>query len=50
MTTDLMLIANLLGAFAFALSGAVAATRHRLDLFGVLVRSFAAANSGRHRA
>jgi len=46
MTTDPMLIANLLGTFVFALSGAVAATRHRLDLFGVLVLSFAAANSG----
>lgn len=41
-----MLIANLIGTFVFALSGAVAATRHRLDLFGVLVLSFAAANSG----
>lgn len=42
----MLLIANLVGTFVFALSGAVAATRHRLDLFGVLVLSFAAANSG----
>lgn len=41
-----LLIANLAGTFVFALSGALAATRHRLDLFGVLVLAFAAANSG----
>ena len=34
------------GTFVFALSGAVAGIRHRLDLFGVLVLSFAAGNSG----
>jgi uncharacterized membrane protein YeiH len=34
------------GTFVFALSGATAAVRHRLDLFGVLVLSFAAGNSG----
>lgn len=34
------------GTFVFALSGAVAAVRYRLDLFGVLVLSFAAGNSG----
>ena len=33
-------------AGTFALSGAAAAVRRRLDLFGVLVLSFAAANSG----
>lgn len=42
----ILLIANLAGAFVFALSGALAATRRRLDLFGVLVLSFAAANAG----
>lgn len=41
-----LLIANLAGTFVFALSGALAATRRQLDLFGVLVLSFAAANSG----
>jgi uncharacterized membrane protein YeiH len=34
------------GTFVFALSGAVAGIKHRLDLFGVLVLSFAAGNSG----
>jgi len=34
------------GTFVFALSGATAGVRHRLDLFGVLVLSFAAGNSG----
>lgn len=45
-TTELLLIADLIGTFVFALSGAMAATRRRLDLFGVLVLSFAAATSG----
>lgn len=34
------------GTFVFALSGAAAGIRHRLDLFGVLVLSFVAANFG----
>ena len=34
---------DLVGTFVFALSGAVAGVEHRLDLFGVLVLSFAAA-------
>jgi uncharacterized membrane protein YeiH len=34
------------GTFVFALSGAAVAVKHRLDLFGVLVLSFAAGNSG----
>jgi uncharacterized membrane protein YeiH len=37
---------DLAGTFVFALSGAVAGVRHRLDVFGVLVLSFAAANTG----
>ena len=37
---------DFLGTFVFALSGAVAGIRHRLDLFGVLVLSTAAATSG----
>lgn len=45
-TSTLLLIADLIGTFVFALSGATAATRRRLDLFGVLVLSFAAANAG----
>ncbi len=42
----LVLVLDLCGTFVFALSGATAAVRRRLDLFGVLVLSFAAANSG----
>jgi uncharacterized membrane protein YeiH len=34
------------GTFVFALSGATTAVKHRLDLFGILVLSFAAGNSG----
>ena len=44
----LVLVLDLAGTFVFALSGAMAAVRHRLDVFGVLVVSFAAATSGRH--
>jgi uncharacterized membrane protein YeiH len=39
-------VLDLCGTFVFALSGAVAGVKHRLDIFGVLVLSFAAANSG----
>ena len=39
-------ILDLAGTFVFALSGAVAGVKHRLDIFGVLVLSFAAANTG----
>lgn len=37
---------DLAGTFVFALSGAVAGLKRRLDVFGVLVLSFAAANTG----
>lgn len=37
---------DLIGTFVFALSGGIAGVRHRLDLFGVLVLSFAAATAG----
>jgi uncharacterized membrane protein YeiH len=37
---------DLLGTFVFALSGAAAGVERRLDLFGVLVLSFAAGNAG----
>jgi uncharacterized membrane protein YeiH len=43
---ELLVAFDLAGTFVFALSGATAAVRHRLDLFGVLVLSFAAGNSG----
>jgi uncharacterized membrane protein YeiH len=39
-------VLDLLGTFVFALSGAAAGVRHRLDLFGVLVLSYAAGNAG----
>jgi uncharacterized membrane protein YeiH len=39
-------VLDLAGTFVFALSGAVAGVKNRLDIFGVLVLSFAAANSG----
>jgi uncharacterized membrane protein YeiH len=37
---------DLAGTFVFALSGGMAGVKRRLDLFGVLVLSFAAANTG----
>lgn len=40
------LVLDIGGTFVFALSGAIAGVKHRLDVFGVLVLSFAAANSG----
>ncbi|MFA7321957.1 MAG: TRIC cation channel family protein, partial [Dokdonella sp.] len=44
---DLFLYAlDLVGTFAFAISGATVGVRYRLDIFGVLVLSFAAAVSG----
>ena len=42
----LVLILDLIGTFVFALSGATMGVRRRLDLFGVLVLSFAAASAG----
>jgi len=43
---ELLLVLDLVGTFVFALSGATAGVKHRLDLFGVLVLSFAAGNAG----
>ena len=42
----LILVLDLLGTFVFALSGATAAVKRGLDIFGVLVLSFAAGNVG----
>jgi uncharacterized membrane protein YeiH len=42
----LAIVLDLSGTFVFALSGALAGARRRLDLFGVLVLAFAAGNSG----
>ena len=42
----LVLALDLAGTFVFALNGAMTAVRHRLDLFGILVLSLAAATFG----
>ena len=42
----LPIVLDLAGTFVFALSGALAGTKRELDLFGVMVLSFAAGNSG----
>ena len=39
-------VVDLVGTFAFAVSGATVGVRKRLDLFGVLVLAFAAATAG----
>lgn len=39
-------VLDLSGTFVFALSGGVAGVKHKLDIFGVLVLSFAAATAG----
>jgi uncharacterized membrane protein YeiH len=44
--SGLVVALDLGGTFVFALSGAVAGVKHKLDLFGVLVLSFAAATAG----
>lgn len=46
MTSVFVQLIDFIGTFAFAISGAVVAVRNRLDLFGVLVLSFAAATAG----
>src|SRR4051794_31649620 len=47
MLVNTLLVAfDLAGTFVFALSGAASGVRNRLDIFGVLVLSFAAGNSG----
>ena len=39
-------VLDLAGTFVFALSGAAAGVKYKLDIFGVLVLSFVAANAG----
>ena len=46
MTGGFVSLLDFIGTFVFAISGAVVAVRHRLDLFGVLLLSFAAATFG----
>ncbi len=41
----LLLVLDLVGTFVFAISGATAGVRRRLDLFGTLVLSFVAGNA-----
>ena len=41
-----LFVLDLAGTFVFALSGALAGVKHRLDLFGVLGVAFAAATAG----
>jgi uncharacterized membrane protein YeiH len=45
-THILLVVLDLGGTFVFAISGAAAAVKHRLDIFGVMVLSFAAGNAG----
>ena len=49
-TAGTLLVLDLIGTFVFALSGAVAGVKERLDVFGVLVVSFAAASAGEPRS
>jgi uncharacterized membrane protein YeiH len=42
----LVMVLDLGGTFVFAISGAVAAVKYRLDIFGVMVLAFAAGNVG----
>lgn len=46
MASGFVLALDLLGSLAFAISGATLGVRRQLDLFGVLVLSFAAATAG----
>jgi uncharacterized membrane protein YeiH len=46
LVSALLVAFDLGGTFVFALSGAAAGVRNRLDIFGVLVLSFAAGSSG----
>jgi len=43
---NLVLALDLFGTFVFALSGAMTGVRHRLDVFGILVLSYAAGTAG----
>ena len=42
----LVLALDLLGTFAFAISGGVAGVKRRHDFFGIMVLAFAAGNAG----
>jgi uncharacterized membrane protein YeiH len=44
--TTFLVVFDLTGTFIFALSGAIAAVKHKLDAFGVLVLCFVTGNAG----
>lgn len=44
--STLVLVLDIVGTFVFALAGATAGVRRQLDIFGVLVLSFAASSAG----
>jgi uncharacterized membrane protein YeiH len=44
--TTFLVVFDLTGTFIFALSGAIAAVKHRLDAFGILVLCFVTGNAG----
>lgn len=44
--TTFLVVFDLTGTFVFALSGAIAAVKHRLDAFGILVLCFVTGNAG----
>src|SRR5437763_14913562 len=46
LVSEFLKVLDLVGTFAFAISGAISGVKHRIDLFGVLVLSFAAATAG----
>jgi uncharacterized membrane protein YeiH len=46
LANPLVVVLDLVGTFVFALSGAMTGVKHRLDLFGILVLSYVAANVG----
>ena len=46
LVSEFLRVLDLVGTFVFALSGAISGVKHKIDLFGVLVLSFAAATAG----
>lgn len=46
LVSEFLKVLDLVGTFAFALSGAASGVKHKIDLFGVLVLSFVAATAG----
>lgn len=43
---DLLLVFDLTGTFVFAISGAMLGARRKLDIFGIMILSFAASGAG----